>query len=108
MNGTYPPAGKPSEAPAGPGAPRAGAAPGPGRACCCVANPVVRVIIPATAGRPHDTDLLLCGHHYRVSRQVLTAADAQVEELDGSAGEQAAWFNGREDWLAEAARCASR
>jgi len=29
-------------------------------------NPVVRVIMPATAARPHRTELLLCGHHYRV------------------------------------------
>jgi len=57
-----------------------------GPACCCPANPVVRVIMPATAARPHRTELLLCGHHYRVSRQVLAAANATVTELLGPAG----------------------
>ncbi|MGD0704224.1 MAG: hypothetical protein ABSA02_30610 [Trebonia sp.] len=54
-----------------------------GPACCCPANPVVRVIMPATAARPHRTELLLCGHHYRVSRQALAAANAAVTELLG-------------------------
>ena len=57
-----------------------------GPACCCPANPVVRVIMPATAARPHRTELLLCGHHYRVSRQALAAANATVTELLGPAG----------------------
>jgi hypothetical protein len=30
-------------------------------------------------------DLLLCGHHYRVSRQVLAAARARIEILPGKA-----------------------
>ena len=29
----------------------------------------VLVVMPATTARPHETELLLCGHHYRVSRQ---------------------------------------
>src|ERR1019366_1574727 len=41
----------------------------PGRACCCPATAVVRVIMPPTPARPHETELLLCGHHYHVSRQ---------------------------------------
>ncbi len=57
-----------------------------GPACCCPANPVVRVIMPATAARPHRTELLLCGHHYRVSRRALAAAGATVTELLGPAG----------------------
>ena len=57
-----------------------------GPACCCPANAVVRVIMPATAARPHRTELLLCGHHYRVSRQALAAANATVTELLGPAG----------------------
>jgi hypothetical protein len=57
-----------------------------GPACCCPANPVVRVIMPATAARPHRTELLLCGHHYRGSRQALAAANATVTELPRSAG----------------------
>ncbi len=58
----------------------------PGPACCCPANPVVRVVMPATAARPHPTELLLCGHHYRVSRQALAAAGATVSELRGPTG----------------------
>jgi hypothetical protein len=57
-----------------------------GPACCCPANPVVRVTMPATAARPHRTELLLCGHHYRVSRQALAAANATVTELLGPEG----------------------
>ena len=57
-----------------------------GPACCCPANPVVRVIMPATAARPHRTELLLCGHHCRVSRQALAAANATITELPGPAG----------------------
>ena len=57
-----------------------------GPACCCPANPVVRVIMPATAARPHRTELLLCGHHYRISRQALAAANATVTELLGPNG----------------------
>jgi len=56
------------------------------RACCCPARPVVRVVMPPAAGRPHDTDLLLCGHHYRVSSQALAAAGATVSELPEIAG----------------------
>jgi len=51
------------------------------RACCCPAKARVRVVMSPTAARPHQTDLLLCGHHYRVSRQALAAAHARVQEL---------------------------
>ena len=51
------------------------------RACCCPARPVVRVIMPPIPGRPHPVDLLLCGHHYRISRPVLAAAGATVDDL---------------------------
>ena len=76
----------------------AAARPGPsagpsGRACCCVAWAVVRVVIPPTAARPHETELLLCGHHYRVSRAALAAAHATVSELPES-DDPAAWFPG--------------
>jgi hypothetical protein len=53
------------------------------RACCCPAQPVVRVIMPPIPDRRHSVDLLLCGHHYRVSRQALTAAQARIENLPG-------------------------
>jgi hypothetical protein len=56
------------------------------RACCCPAQPVVRIIMPPAAGRPHSVDLLLCGHHYRVSRRALHAAGALVLPLPGKAG----------------------
>ena len=63
------------------------------QACCCVARAVVRVVIPPAPGRPHETELLLCGHHYRVSRDALTAVHARVEELPGSARDATAWFH---------------
>jgi hypothetical protein len=56
------------------------------QACCCVARAVVRVVIPPAAGRPHETELLLCGHHYRVSREALAAAGATVTELRLASG----------------------
>jgi hypothetical protein len=57
------------------------------RACCCPAQPVVRVIMPQTARRPYSVDLLLCGHHYRVSRPALAAAGARIEDLPGKAAD---------------------
>jgi hypothetical protein len=53
------------------------------RACCCPARPVVTVVIPAGRGRPHPVDLLLCGHHYRVSQAALHAAGADVYDVTG-------------------------
>jgi hypothetical protein len=46
--------------------------------------------MPPTPQRRHSVDLLLCGHHYRVSRQALTAAQARVENLPGQADAAAA------------------
>jgi hypothetical protein len=63
-----------------------------GGACCCVAPAVVRVVMPPPAGRPDETELLLCGHHYRVSRAALAAAHATVSELPASSAD-AAWFH---------------
>jgi hypothetical protein len=63
-----------------------------GRACCCPAKAVVRVVMPPTPARPHPTDLLLCGHHYRGSRQSLAAAGAKVIELPGTPDDTAAWI----------------
>jgi hypothetical protein len=40
-------------------------------------------------GAPQD-DLLLCGHHYRISRQALRTAGAHVENLPGQADAAAA------------------
>jgi hypothetical protein len=53
----------------------------PSRSCCCPARPVVRVLMPPVAGRPHPVDLWLCGHHYRLSRQALCSAGAVAEDL---------------------------
>ena len=61
-----------------------------GPACCCPATPVVRVVMPPTQARPHPTDLLLCGHHYRVSRQRLAALNATVQKLPGVSGDAVA------------------
>ncbi len=74
---------------------RQGSSPGD-QACCCVARAVVRVVMPPAEGRPHDTELLLCGHHYRVSRAALSAAHARVEELRSSAATPETWFHGME------------
>jgi hypothetical protein len=63
------------------------------QACCCVARAVVRVTMPPAPGRLHETELLLCGHHYRVSRDALAAAHAQVEELPGATADATAWFH---------------
>jgi hypothetical protein len=53
------------------------------RACCCPARPVVTVVMPPTASRPHPVDLLLCGHHFRVSQAALRAAGAAVYDETG-------------------------
>jgi hypothetical protein len=44
---------------------------------------MVVALIPASPGRPHQTDLLLCGHHYRISKQALAAVGATVLDLNG-------------------------
>jgi hypothetical protein len=48
------------------------------RACCCAAWPVVMAVMPATARRPEPVDLLLCGHHYRASKDALERAGAVI------------------------------
>ncbi len=53
------------------------------RACCCPARPSVVAVMPAVPGRDHPTDLLLCGHHYRVSRRALAAAGAVILDRAG-------------------------
>jgi hypothetical protein len=54
------------------------------RACCCPARPVVTVIMPPAPGRPYPVDLLLCGHHFRVSQAALRAAGAAVYDDTGA------------------------
>lgn len=53
------------------------------RACCCPARPVVTVVMLPTTSRPHPVDLLLCGHHFRVSQASLRAAGADVYDKTG-------------------------
>jgi hypothetical protein len=53
-------------------------------ACCCPARPMVRVVMPATDGRPEPVDLLLCGHHYRAGYAALRAAGAAVYDTSGA------------------------
>jgi hypothetical protein len=65
---------------------------GSDRACCCPAKAVVEVIMPATEARPYETDLRLCGHHFRASRRALTDARAVVVELPGTDPGTAAWI----------------
>jgi hypothetical protein len=45
---------------------------------------VVKVLIPPAPGRPHSADLLLCGHHYRLSRGALAAAGAVTLDQTGA------------------------
>jgi hypothetical protein len=62
------------------------------RACCCVAKAAVRVRMSPGPSRPHSTELLLCGHHYRLSRQVLAASGAVVRELPGTPPDVSSWI----------------
>ena len=62
------------------------------RACCCPAEAVVRVTMPPTPARPREIDLLLCGHHYRVSRRALAAAFATVRGLPGTPRDIVTWI----------------
>jgi hypothetical protein len=54
------------------------------RACCCPATPAVTIVMPPTAARRHPVDLLLCGHHYRVSEAALRAAGATAYDRVGT------------------------
>ncbi len=42
------------------------------------------MVMPPTPARPHPVDLLLCGHHYRLSRAALMAAGARVYDELGT------------------------
>ncbi len=55
------------------------------RACCCPARPMVTVMMPPTASHPYPIDLLLGGHHYRVSQAALRAAGATAYDQAGAA-----------------------
>lgn len=81
-------------APSGPGGTGWSAAPCelPGRACCCPAKAAVCVTMPPGPGWLSEIDLLLCGHHYRVSRRALAACGASVRELPGTPSGVAVWI----------------
>jgi hypothetical protein len=64
-----------------------------GPACCCPAKAAVLVTMPPTRARLHETDLLLCGHHYRASRSALAAAGAVVRPVPGTSPDVAAWID---------------
>jgi hypothetical protein len=53
------------------------------RACCCPAAPAVIVIMPPTPSRRSETDILLCGHHYRASKAALATNGAKVLDING-------------------------
>jgi hypothetical protein len=53
------------------------------QACCCSAPPVAVAVMPPVPGRGHQTEVLLCGHHYRASRQSLANAGASVVDMTG-------------------------
>lgn len=53
-------------------------------ACCCPALASIRVVIAANGERDHATELLLCGHHYRQSREALARVGATVYDREGA------------------------
>ena len=55
------------------------------KACCCPSRPMVRVLMPATPNRPYRVDLLLCGHHFRLSQWTLAAVRCRGPGDAGSA-----------------------
>jgi len=65
-------------------------------ACCCSAKPAVIAVMPPTSGRPHETDLLLCAHHYRVSRQALDRVGAAVLTVVGMEVDDDLWPVGKD------------
>jgi hypothetical protein len=40
-------------------------------------------VLPPTADRPSETDLLFCGHHYRKLRPTLAAQGATILDISG-------------------------
>ena len=53
-------------------------------ACCCPSRPAVRVVMPVAPDRPRPAELLLCGHHYRASRERLVRSRAAVYDRAGA------------------------
>jgi hypothetical protein len=44
---------------------------------------MMRVLMPATQSRPYRVDVLLCGHHFRLSQWTLAAAGAVAKVMPG-------------------------
>ena len=44
---------------------------------------MVRVIMPPTAERAHPVELLLCGHHFRLSQWTLATAGTVAQNMRG-------------------------
>jgi len=61
------------------------------RACCCPAQPAVMTVMPPVGGRRPETELLLCWHHYRVSKTALAAAGATILDMRGQRLEGDYW-----------------
>jgi hypothetical protein len=47
------------------------------RSCCCSAKPAVVVVLPPASGLNHQTELLMCMHHFRNSANGLITAGWQ-------------------------------
>jgi hypothetical protein len=60
------------------------------QSCCCPSRPVARVIMPPTADRPYEVELLLCGHHLRASQRTLAAAGAEIYVMQSEPGAELA------------------
>ena len=65
-------------------------------ACCCPSQPRYRVMLAAN-GTDAATDLLLCGHHFRVSQARLAELGAWVYDRRNRWVRPAHW--GQEDYL---------
>jgi hypothetical protein len=65
------------------------------QSCCCPSRAVARVVMPPTAERPHEVELLLCGHHLRLSQGTLAAAGAEISVMPGELGAELALLLGR-------------
>jgi hypothetical protein len=75
------------------------------QSCCCPSRAVVRVIMPPTADRPHEVELLLCGHHFRLSQGTLAAAGAAFHVMDGELAAELALLLARRPAAARSVGC---
>ena len=54
-----------------------------GRADCCSAAPLFRILFPATPDRRRAAELLMCGHHYRKQSSALARLSVAVRDAAG-------------------------